>query len=69
MNSPNQAQESATPPRETWRRRAVSVVRTFFLGEPVELTPAQEARVAEMEKDYEEWAEKKRTAPDSRKGL
>jgi hypothetical protein len=44
----------------------VSLISSFLTGGDSDMTPEQKARVAEMEKDYEEWTRNKPEAAGSR---
>jgi len=56
----------ARPAVLRWQRM-VSVISSFLTGGAGDMTPEQKARVAEMEKDYEEWTRQKRDAAGSKK--
>ena len=45
----------------------VSMISRFLTGGAGDMTPEQKARVAEMERDYEEWTRQKREAAASKK--
>ena len=47
----------------------VSIISSFLTGGASDLTPEQKARVAQMEKDYEDWTRKKREAAGAKNSL
>ena len=55
----------ASPAAWRWQRM-VSRMSSFLTGGASDITPEQKARVAEMERDYEEWAREKRGATASK---
>ena len=58
--------QRASPAVLRWQRM-VSRMSSFLTGGAGDITPEQKARVAEMERDYEEWTRQKRDAAASKK--
>jgi hypothetical protein len=66
MHGSNPTEEGMAHPGVQRWRRMVSLISSFLTGGDSDMTPEQKARVAEMEKDYEEWTRNKPEAAGSR---
>jgi len=56
---------TASPAVLRWQR-LVARMSSFLTGGASDITPEQKARVAEMERDYEEWTRRKGDATASK---
>jgi hypothetical protein len=69
MNSSNTTEKGMALPGVWWWQQMVSIISSFLTGGASDLTPEQKARVAQMEKDYEDWTRKKREAAGAKNSL